>query len=93
MTVTKARLASAIQKRLGFSKKKSSFLLDSLLEIMKENLESGHDILISRFGKFTVKKVNRNRIRNGADSDVFNRMVSFRCSPVLKRKLNGKMKN
>ncbi len=93
MTVTKARLASAIQKRLGFSRKKSSFLLDSLLEIIKENLESGHDILISRFGKFTVKAVNRNRNRDCVDSDVFNRMVTFRCSPVLREKLNGNKKN
>jgi integration host factor subunit alpha len=93
MTLTKAHLAGAVKKRLSLSRKKSSFLIDSLLEIIKETLESGHEILISRFGKFTVEEVSRNRTRNHGDSGVLNRMVIFRCSPVLRKKLNGKKKN
>lgn len=93
MTVTKAHLAGALQKRLNLSRKKSSILIDSLLEIMKENLESGHDILISRFGKFTLKEISRKSSRNRRDPGVSNRMVTFKCSPVLRKKLNGKEKD
>jgi integration host factor subunit alpha len=90
MTVTKAHLAGAIQKRLGIPRKKASFLIDSFLEILKETLESGDEILISRFGKFSVKEVGRDGTRRQGNSDVLNRMVTFRCSPVLQKKLNGK---
>ena len=64
MTITKAYLANAVQKQMGLSKKKSSFLIDSFLEIMKKTLESGDEILISRFGKFMVTAVDRDGTGN-----------------------------
>jgi hypothetical protein len=40
-----------------------------------------------------VEQIGRYRTRNHVDSGVLNRMVIFRCSPVLRKKLNGKKKN
>jgi integration host factor subunit alpha len=62
MTLTKAIIAEAISKKMSYSNKESLEMLDSLLEIMKQTLESGEDVLISGFGKFSVKeKMERKR--------------------------------
>ena len=53
-----------INKDAGYSKKKSTMLTESILEIMKMILESGEDILISGFGKFCVSEKEERRGRN-----------------------------
>jgi len=47
MTLTKARIAKTIHKRLGFTNAHSAHLVDSLLETIKGILESGEDVLIT----------------------------------------------
>ncbi len=89
MTVTKVRLASAVQKRLGFSRKNSSLLIDSFFETIKKTLTSGENICISRFGKFSVKEVGSGKNPKQSNSDVLNREITFKCSPVLSKKMNG----
>jgi integration host factor subunit alpha len=65
-----------------------------LLEIIKSTLESGEDVLISGFGKFEVKEKNARRGRNPqTGSDLMlgaRRVVIFKCSGVLREKMNGK---
>ena len=94
MTLTKAHLTDSIRKGLGMPKSKSIGLVGSLFEIMKATLANGEDILISGFGKFCVKDKNDRRGRNpltGEDMMLeLRRVVTFRCSPALKQKLNGK---
>jgi len=67
-------------------------VVDSLLEIIKQTLENGEDILISGFGKFCVKEKRKRRGRNPAtEEDLMldaRRVVTFRCSGLLKDKLN-----
>ena len=53
-----------IHNHLGLTKRKSTEVVESLLEIMKGTLENGEDILISGFGKFYVKDKNERRGRN-----------------------------
>ncbi len=55
MPVTKATPTDSIYNHSDLQKKESIVIVESLLEIMKSTLESGEDILISGFGKFTVK--------------------------------------
>jgi len=92
MTLTKAKIVNSISNRLHLSKNRSSRALDSLLEIMKRELESGNDLLISGFGKFCVKQTSRREWRNPAsDESVLlgtRRIVTFKCSSVLREKLN-----
>ena len=94
MTITKAHLTDSIQKKLGLPKSKSFELLKSLFEIINATLESGEDILISGFGKFCVKDKNDRRGRNPLTGEDMmldaRRVVTFKCSLPLKRKLNGK---
>ncbi len=92
MTLTKADLIDSVYNQVGLSKTKSAQVVDSLLEIIKQTLENGEDILISGFGKFCVKEKRKRRGRNPAtEEDLMldaRRVVTFRCSGLLKDKLN-----
>ena len=94
MTLTKADLIHTMYKQVGLSKGKSSQLIESLLEIIKTSLENGEDVLITGFGKFCVKEKGRRRGRNPQSGEDLmldaRRVVSFRCSGVLRDKINGK---
>ena len=93
MTLTKERLVDSIYGQVGLlSKNKSRRVVESLLEIVKENLERGEDLLISGFGKFVVKHKAARRGRNPQTKEDLQlrsrRVVVFRTSGVLRRKLN-----
>ena len=95
MTLTKAHLIDSTYNQVGLSKPKSAQVVDSLLEIIKKTLEGGEDVLISGFGKFCVKEKRRRRgARNFATGDNLTlnarRVVRFRCSPVLREKIDGR---
>lgn len=68
-------------------------MLETLLELIKGTLEKGEDVLISGFGKFCVKAKNQRRGRNpatGADMILDQRrVVTFRCSHLLREKINN----
>ncbi|MFC1887125.1 HU family DNA-binding protein [Thermodesulfobacteriota bacterium] len=61
---------------------------------MKKSLESGDDSLISGFGKFCVKNKGKRRGRNPATGDDMmlrpRKVVTFKCSGRLRKKINGK---
>ena len=92
MTLTKAMIVDAIHEQLGYPKNKSAEMLETLLELIKGNLEIGEDVLISGFGKFCVKDKNERRGRNPATGDDMildgRRVVTFRCSHLLRDKIN-----
>jgi len=93
MTLTKENLIESVYHNFGFSRNKSVELVESLLEIIKSTLESGEDVMISRFGKFYVKDRHERRGRNpSTGNDLMlgaRRVVNFRCSSVLMGKING----
>ena len=93
MTLTKAMIVDAIHEQLGYPKNKSAEMLETLLELIKGTLEKGEDVLISGFGKFCVKAKNQRRGRNpatGADMILDQRrVVTFRCSHLLREKINN----
>lgn len=97
MTLTKARIIDRIQSQLRFSKKETTDLVETLLEIMKRTMESGEDVLISGFGKFCVKEKKERRGRNPATGDDMmlapRRVVTFKCSGKLREKINNAQDN
>ena len=97
MTLTKADLIDSVFMSTGMPKKKSTQVVETLLEQIKQALESGDDVLISGFGKFCVKEKKKRRGRNpatGADLMLDGRrIVTFKGSGVLKDKLNRKRPN
>jgi integration host factor subunit alpha len=94
MTLTKADLIDSIYNQLDLSKAKSAQLLEFLLEIIKTTLENGEDVLISGFGKFCVKEKNKRRGRNPQTGEDLmldeRRVVTFKCSGILRDKVNRK---
>jgi integration host factor subunit alpha len=93
MTLTKAKIVDAIHHELGFPKNRSTELIEILLEQIKSNLGNGEDVLISGFGKFCVKQKMERRGRNPATgTDMMleqRRVVTFRCSHLLREKINN----
>ena len=93
-TLTKQDLIQAVCNKGAHAKGTSSALVESLLEIIKSTLASGEDVLISGFGKFSVKgKCARRKTNPANGNDLIlgaRRGVIFRCSSVLKEKLNQK---
>jgi len=93
MTLTKSHIVDMLTDQLGFPRKSSTETLETLLEIIKITLENGDDVLVSGFGKFCVKGKNSRRGRNpstGEDMILDQRkVVVFRCSHLLREKING----
>jgi len=93
MALTKASIIESIHGRLGFPKKNCAVLVDTLLDVIKANLQDGEDVLISGFGKFCVKDKKQRRGRNPATGNDMmlakRRVVTFRCSSVLRERING----
>ncbi|MBW2367953.1 MAG: integration host factor subunit alpha [Deltaproteobacteria bacterium] len=92
-TFTKSQIATEITDRIGFTRKKSVDVIETLIETIKQSLESGEDVLISGFGKFCVKDKNERRGRNPATGGSMmlrpRRVVTFKCSGKLRDRLNG----
>ena len=93
MACTKARIIEAVAEEMGFTKNRASEITEITLEIIKSRLESGHDVLISGFGKFCVKEKKQRRGRNpSTGQDMMlrpRRVVSFKCSGKLRHKINS----
>ena len=72
MTLTKSQIIDAIAKRNGFTKIKSTETVETILELIKSNIASGKDVLISGFGKFCVKDKRERKGRNPATGENMN---------------------
>jgi integration host factor subunit alpha len=93
-TLTKAKIIDAVTERNGFTRKKSIETVEILLELIKQTLESGDDVMISGFGKFCVKEKKKRRGRNPATGKAMmlrpRKVVTFHCSGKLREKMNSK---
>ena len=92
MALTKAHIIEAVAEQIGFSKNKSAEAVENILETIKQSLQSGEDVLISGFGKFCVKDKSERWGRNPATGEGMvlspRRVVTFRCSGKLRKKIN-----
>ncbi len=93
MSLTQDKIISDIYNNVGLSKGQSRSVVEKLFEICKETLERGEDLLVSGFGKFVVKQKASRRGRNpqtAADIQLRERrVVIFRTSGVLRKRING----
>ena len=64
MALTKDKLVSRLQTQMGLTKQESRQAVERLFEIMKDTLANGEDLLISGYGKFSVRQKNARRGRN-----------------------------
>ena len=93
MTLTKSQIIEEVRTNNRLTKKQSTDTVEALLEIMKETLVSGDDVLISGFGKFRVKEKRERRGRNPATGEDMmldaRKVVRFRCSGKLRENIKA----
>jgi integration host factor subunit alpha len=92
--MTKIDIIQNVCDKLGFSKKDSARIVESVFDIVKDELAKGQKVKISGFGNFVVKEKNSRRGRNpqtGAEIEISaRRVLTFKSSQVLKKALNNK---
>jgi len=92
MALTKEKITDNVYNQVGLSKNQSTRVVESLLELIKQTLAQGENLLVSGFGKFVVKDKAARRGRNPQTKEDLQlrarRVVVFRTSGVLRRKLN-----
>ena len=92
-TLTKAHIVENLFAKNIFTKGECAHVVETLFELMKQSLESGEDILISGFGKFSVKQKHQRRGRNPQTGEPIQldprTVVTFKCSGVLRDAING----
>ncbi len=94
MALTKDKLITHLQTQMGINKQESHQLVDQLLEIMKDTLALGEDLLISGFGKFSIRQKNARQGRNPQTKESLvlaaRKVLVFKASGVLRQRLNKK---
>ncbi len=91
--MTKAEIVEKIYEQVGFSKRESADIVDTVFEIMKETMEQGEKIKISGFGNFVVRskreRIGRNPHTKEAITISARKVVTFKASQILKAAVNG----
>ena len=94
MTLTKAKLVASMDHRVLLTKDESAEAIEHLLAIMKKTLESGDDIMISGFGRFTIKEKKARNGRNPATGQPMvlraRKVVTFKPAKKLVDYINGR---
>lgn len=97
MALTKEKIADSLYHQVGISKSQSRDIIERLLDIIKQTLENGEDLLVSGFGKFIVKEKSARRGRNPQTTKELRlrqrRVVVFKTSGVLRDKINQNLKD
>jgi integration host factor subunit alpha len=93
MALTKEKLINRLQVQAGLSKQESRAVVERVLGIIKDTLSSGDDLLVSGFGKFSVRNKNARRGRNPQTKENLilraRKVVVFKTSGVLRHRING----
>ncbi len=90
--MTKAEIVERIYEKVGFAKKDSAELVETVFGIMKTTLENGETLKISGFGNFVVKAKSDRRGRNPQTGEAITiqarKILTFKPSNLLKQALN-----
>ena len=91
---TRKNLSNKIYQNLGFSKNFSSTIVDNFFEIMVKELIRSNKVKISSFGTFKVmskkERIGRNPKTKIEAKITSRKVVKFKPSLIIKKKLNGK---
>jgi integration host factor subunit alpha len=94
MTLTKTNITETIEQELNLSRSDAYNIMEEFLEIVKETMETGEDLMISGFGKFCVNEKKARKGRNPATDEEMilppRRVVTFKCSGKLRDLVNEK---
>ena len=89
MSMTKIDIVNSVYENLGISKKDSVAAVESVFDIIKDELDKGNGVMISGFGKWTVKSKKARKGRNPQTGEALTidarRVVTFKPSQVLRQ--------
>ena len=92
MALTKDKLITNLENQLGMGRQESRQVVEKLFKIMKDTLSKGENLLISGFGKFSVRQKKARRGRNPQTKEGLilsaRKVVVFKASGVLRRRIN-----
>lgn len=92
MALTKDKLATCLQTEIGMTKSECLEIVENLFGLMKSTLANGEDLLISGFGKFSVREKKERLGRNPQTGEKLTvrprRVVGFKASGRLREKMN-----
>ena len=92
MTLTKIEIVNMLNEQIGIPKVECIRIVESFFDIIKSELEKGSPVMVSGFGKWTVKakkaRVGRNPKTGENVTIEARKVVTFRPSPVLRDDLN-----
>jgi integration host factor subunit alpha len=93
-TLTRADLADAMNRKLGFSRSEALGMVEAILGQMSDALEKGQNVKISGFGTFLLREKSERIGRNpktGVEVPITpRRVMTFRASQMLKDRIAGK---
>jgi len=91
--MTKADIVEKIYEKVGFSKKESAELVETVFDLIKNTLEEGDKIKIAGFGNLVVKEKADRRGRNPQTGEEITisarKILTFKPSQVLKAAINN----
>jgi integration host factor subunit alpha len=92
MALTKEKLITHLETQLGIGRQESRLVFERLLKIMKDTLSQGEDLLISGFGKFSVRQKRARRGRNPQTKEritlAARKVLVFKASGILRKRIN-----
>jgi len=91
--MTKKDLIENVRSHSILQRKEAEEVVESVLDIIKETLASGEEVMVSGFGKFIVHQKHDRTGRNpqtGEPLTIASRKVlAFRPSALLRQHING----
>jgi len=92
-TLTRADIAELLNKQVGLSRAESAELVEQVLGLVTEALQTGENVKISGFGTFVLRDKNERVGRNpktGIEVPITpRRVLTFRPSQSLRDRVSG----
>lgn len=87
--MTKKEIIDEIRDQMDMTQKEAERVLVSTLEVIKEQLEQGREVMISGFGIWSVRIKKPRRGRNPQTGEVLmiagRKVITFKSSQILKK--------
>ena len=92
MALTKIEVVNMLNEQIGFPKIECIRIVESFFDIIKSELERGSPVMVSGFGKWTVKSKKERKGRNPKTGESIaikaRKVVTFKPSAVLRDAVN-----
>jgi integration host factor subunit alpha len=93
MTLTKIEIVNMLNEQISIPKVECTRIVESFFDIIKSELDKGNPVMVSGFGKWTVKAKRERKGRNPQTGEVLSikarKVVTFKPSTVLGDAVNN----